>query len=397
MSKIVLVSIALFFLDYRIAIVTITLLTTPLYIPKLIAKRLQQAKNDHLKAVEANLTKITDWLSGFEVIKNYSLEQKIMEHFDHSNKYVAEKFSADKKLEAIAQLLTTLISYLSYFIILAVSTWLVLSGDFTAGNFFVAIGMIDQLSYPMISLSGILRMLFSIKPTCNDLQEFVKIPFSQEVARELTSLRESLVFKNVDFSYDGQRSILSNFNFVVKKNGRYLIKGTSGSGKTTAINLLLRYYDVNAGDILIDQESLENFDESFACMTVVRQDTKMFLDTLRNNLTMYNDISDKKLILLLEQLDLKQFASKEALDQMVEEDGSNLSGGEKKRLSLARALLRNTDVLLLDEPLANLDVDTVNNIENLILSITDRTMIIVSHQFSENKLSFFDEVVLLGQ
>lgn len=270
MSKIVLVSIALFFLDYRIAIVTITLLTTPLYIPKLIAKRLQQAKNDHLKAVETNLTKITDWLSGFEVIKNYSLEQKIMEHFDHSNQYVAEKFSADKKLEAIAQLLTTLISYLSYFIILAFSTWLVLSGDFTAGNFFVAIGMIDQLSYPMISLSGILRMLFSIKPTCNDLQEFVKIPFSQEVARELTSLRESIVFKNVEFSYDGQRSILSNFNFVVKKNGRYLIKGTSVSGKTTAINLLLRYYDVNAGDILIDQESLENFDESFACMTVVR-------------------------------------------------------------------------------------------------------------------------------
>jgi len=105
--------------------------------------------------------------------------------------------SADKKsLEAIAfNCLTTLISYLSYFIILAFSTWLVLSGDFTAGNFFVAIGMIDQLSYPMISLSGILRMLFSIKPTCNDLQEFVKIPFSQEVARELTSLRESLSSK----------------------------------------------------------------------------------------------------------------------------------------------------------------------------------------------------------
>lgn len=82
---------------------------------------------------------------------------------------------------------------------------------------------------------------------------------------------------------------------------------------------------------------------------------------------------------------------------MVEEDGSNLSGGEKKRLSLARALLRNTDVLLLNEPLANLDVETANNIEDLILSITDRTMIIVSHQFSENKLSFFDEVVLLGQ
>ncbi|HKM45852.1 MAG TPA: ATP-binding cassette domain-containing protein [Dysgonamonadaceae bacterium] len=82
---------------------------------------------------------------------------------------------------------------------------------------------------------------------------------------------------------------------------------------------------------------------------------------------------------------------------MVEEDGSNLSGGEKKRLSLARALLRNTDVLLLNELLANLDVETANNIEDLILSITDRTMIIVSHQFSENKLSFFDEVVLLGQ
>ncbi len=89
---------------------------------------------------------------------------------------------------------------------------------------------------------------------------------------------------------------------------------------------------------------------------------------------------------------LDRFASPDALDRMVEEGGANFSGGEKKRLCLARALLRDTDVLILDEPLANLDGETVDRIEDLLLAIRDRTVLVVSHQFSPGKLGAFDEV-----
>ena len=166
-----------------------------------------------------------------------------------------------------------------------------------------------------------------------------------------------------------------------------------GCGKTTIVNLLLRYYDVNKGNIFVDGNTITDFDNTYDCITVVRQEAILFHDTLRNNLTMYSDIADEILLQILAKVGLDKLANTESLDSMIEENGSNFSGGEKKRISLARALLRNTDILILDEPLANLDDMTTERIEDLLLSIKNKTMIIVSHQFSPTKLSAFDDVI----
>ena len=128
-------------------------------------------------------------------------------------------------------------------------------------------------------------------------------------------------------------------------------------------------------------------------ITVVRQDSILFNDSLRDNLTMYAKISDDKLIDMLSRLGLGKFASSDALEMMVSEGGSNLSGGERKRICIARALLRNTDVLILDEPLANLDSISASSIEEEILNIRDRTILVVSHQFSEKNIGMFDRVI----
>ena len=110
---------------------------------------------------------------------------------------------------------------------------------------------------------------------------------------------------------------------------------------------------------------------------------------------MYQNIEDSELVKMLAQLGLNKYANRDALDEMVEENGSNLSGGERKRICLARALLRKTDILILDEPLANLDDETGEKIEDLLLQITDRTLIIVSHQFTDKKVKSFDQVLRL--
>ena len=132
-------------------------------------------------------------------------------------------------------------------------------------------------------------------------------------------------------------------------------------------------------------------------MTVVRQEAVLFHDSLRDNLTMYQDIPDEKLIEMLQTLGLSKFAGKESLDGMIAENGANLSGGEKKRICLARALLRDTDILILDEPLANLDDTTAGMIEDLLLSIEGKLLLVVSHQFTEEKLSAFDCVLNLNK
>lgn len=395
--KIILVSVALFLLDPRIALITIALLTTPLYVPKLIEKRLQDAQADYIRAVEGALSKVNDWLAGFEIIKNYSIERKIMGKFQQVNDDSMEKLLHDMQLGAVAQLLTTLISYLSYFIVLVCATWLVLNGEFTAGDFFIAIGMIDQLSYPLISLAAITRELIAIKPVCEEMEQFLTTPDETHFETELKSVARDIRFRNVTFAYGNQAPILRDFSLLVQKGKRYLLKGPSGCGKTTTVNLLLRYYDAQSGSIEIDGVPIEQVGNTYGSMTVVRQEATLFHDTLRNNLTMYQDISDDRLIQVMELLGLAKYASPEALDHTITENGGNLSGGEKKRICLARALLRDTDVLILDEPLANLDNETAELIEDLLLSIQGKTMLIVSHQFSENKLTQFEQVIDFGR
>lgn len=391
--KIVFVSIALFALDWRVAIITIALLTTPLYIPKLIEKSLQNAQTAYIQAVEESLAKVNDWFSGFEIIKNYSVEKHIIDRFKTVNDEAMEKLLRDNQLGAVAQLITTLISYLSYFVVLVCATWLVLRGEFSAGDFFVAIGMIDQLSYPLISLAGITRQLVAIKPACAAMEKFLTIPKAAQSTNNVEELKHDIRFHDVSFSYDGQRDILDGFNLTIKKGRKYLLKGPSGCGKTTAVNLLLKYFNATGGNVEIDGTPIEDIGNTYDLMTVVRQEAILFHDTLRNNLTMYQDIPEERLIDALKSVGLENLANALALDRFVTESGSNFSGGEKKRICLARALLRNTDVLILDEPLANLDSITAERIEEVLLAIQEKTLIVVSHQFSERKRNAFERVI----
>lgn len=395
--KIMLVSAALFVLDWRIAVITLVLLTTPLYVPKLIERRLQNAQTEYLKALERNLEKLGDWLSGFEIIKNFSVEQKILHMFDEANNESMEKLLHDKQLGAVAQLLTTLISYLSYFTVLSGSAWLVLAGDFSAGDLFVAVGMIDQLSYPLISLAEIIRQLIAIRPACKEMEEFLHAPDGRHSVMELKEFSNEISFRNVGFGYPNSPAILRNFDLTIKRGERCLFQGPSGCGKTTTVNLLLRYFDVNSGCITIDGLPIQAVGSTYGCITVVRQEAVLFHDTLRNNLTMYRDIPEGKLLRMLNSVGLEKFADADSLNAMVMENGANLSGGEKKRICLARALLRDTEILILDEPLANLDDATADRIEDLLLSITGKTMLVVSHQFSESKRDSFDQVIDFGK
>ena len=395
LSKILFVSAALFLLDWRLALITIALLTTPLYIPKLIEKRLQKAQTEYLQAVEESMAKVNDWLHGFEIIKNFAVEKQILSKFDASNDLVADKLQKDSLLSAVSQLITTLISYLSYFIVLAFAAWLVLRGKFTAGSFFVAIGMIDQLSYPLISLAEIIRKLVAIRPTCRAMEKFIAKSMDETDEKPLQAIQQGIEYRDVSFAYPDGPSILHHFDLSALLGQKILIKGPSGCGKTTAVTLLLRYYEVNDGQITIDGMPISAYTSTYDCMTVVRQEAALFRDTLRNNLTMFRPVSDESLIALLHELGLSRFANKTALDAQITENGANLSGGEKKRICLARALLRDTEVLILDEPLANLDDATARKIEDLLLSIQGKLLLVVSHQFSEDKLSRFDQVLTM--
>lgn len=390
--KIIIVSVSLFVLDYRIALVTLFLLTMPLYVPKIAEKHLQRAEKNFVIAFEQHLTKINDWLKGFELIKNFAIEKAILNQFVLSNDHQMEKNYIKRRMGYITKTISTILSYFSHFVVLIFAAYLVLKGDFTAGGFFIAIGMIDQLSYPIISLSYFLQDIISCKPINQSLIEFISVQLKATNDRNIVlNDVNKIEFKNVSFSF-GNNSIISNKNLIFRENGLYLLKGKSGSGKTTSMNLLMNYYNVTGGQILLNDTPIEKIKNINELVTVMRQDSVLFQDTLRNNLTMYSDMPDQVLRELLAKVG---FAGKESnidLDMMLDEAGGNLSGGEKRRIAFIRAILRNTPILILDEPLANLDDATADLIESLMFTIKDRIIIVISHQFTESRLNDISQI-----
>ncbi len=391
--KIILVSISLFMLDYRIAIITMVLLTTPLYVPKIVEARLQKAQKANVEQFEKHLGLILDWLNGFEVIKNYSIEAVIRKRFEASNKELRNKNLKMRQMGYLTRGVSALLSYVSHFVILIFAAYLVLKGEFTAGSFFVAVGMIDQLSYPIISLSQFIQDIITVKPVNNAMEKFINYKDRETGKVSMKSSEPiSLLFNDVSFSYKDGSSVFNHLNIIIDDKKRYLLQGKSGSGKTTCMNLAMGYFEPDFGDIKINGHSIEEIKNLYELITVMRQDAVLFEDSLWNNITLYQNASIHQVFEVLIKVGLQTFATEDCLNMIIHEGGTNLSGGEKRRIALARSLLRQSPILVLDEPLANLDDENVKLIEDELLGIKDRTIVIISHQFSENKLSKFDKV-----
>ncbi|MCK9443030.1 MAG: ABC transporter ATP-binding protein/permease [Tissierellaceae bacterium] len=392
--KIIIVSTSLFILDYRIAIMTLFLLTMPLYVPKLVEKKLQKAQTEHVKQFENHIKTITDWLNGFEIIKNFSIEKNIKEKFMESNNITMEKNLKKRQMGYLTRSISALLSYLSHFIILIFAAYLVLSGDFSAGDFFIAVGMIDQLSYPIISLSYFIQDLISVKPVNKSVLDFINNQSIEHGSLDIPKegFKEAL-FRDVSFAYEDHEKIIDNLNIRFIRDKQYLLKGISGSGKTTSVNLLLNYYRPSSGRVEINSIPVSEIKNLNQIITVMRQDAVLFEESLRNNLTMYQDIPDEKIIDALYRVGLDKYANDDSLDMLINEGATNLSGGEKRRVTLARSILRETPILILDEPLANLDERNARAIESQLLSIKDRTLIIISHQFSLGNMGKLDEII----
>lgn len=213
-------------------------------------------------------------------------------------------------------------------------------------------------------------------------------------------LKKEIQFKNLNFSYLPSREILHGVNFSISKGQSTALVGRTGSGKTTLVHLLLRFYDCPAGSILMDGEDIRNFThESLRKrMTFVGQDTILFNDTIRMNVTYGVDhkVSETEIMEALQKARLEELIHKlpQGLKTIIGDRGVQLSGGERQRLALARAMLRNTEILILDEPTSAMDSKTEAKIQEAMEeAMKGKTTIMIAHRLST--IRHVDKVVLL--
>lgn len=207
-----------------------------------------------------------------------------------------------------------------------------------------------------------------------------------------------ITMDHISFGYTENKEIIHDFSYKFLKNKKYAIVGNSGCGKSTIVKLLLNYYDNYKGKIFINDVNLNDIDMGsvYSHVSMVHQNAPILNDTLRNNITYYNDYSMEQVNQIVHEAGLDHFVSSlpDGLDTIINENGNNISGGEKQRISIARTLLKNTDLLIYDEPTSNLDHVTAKEVEKNLLN-RNNTCIMITHRLEENLLERFDEILVL--
>ena len=214
---------------------------------------------------------------------------------------------------------------------------------------------------------------------------------------ECKEFKNEITFSNVQFGYQEDQKILKSITTNFKQGESYAIVGPSGSGKTTLLHMILGYFDNYKGSIQIDGKELTEIssDSLHSLITIIQQNVFVFDDSIMKNVTMYKDFDSQRIDRAIMAAGLTQLVETKGSDYQCGENGKNLSGGEKQRVSIARAMLSNASILLADEATAALDTTNAQNVIRSILELKDMTRIVVTHSLNRQVLSQFDHIIVM--
>ena len=336
-------------------------------------------------------TKLSESIEGMKIIQAFNQEQRLIDEFGEVNnehlRYYTKSLKVDSLLLRPAM---ALFKVLAYGVIVTYFGLSFESAGFTAGIIYAFIQYTNQLFNPLIEL----MQNFSILQTSIisagrvftliDNEEYE--PEQKESAHKIS--RGDIEFKNVSFSYDGKRDVLKNISFNVKNGESIAFVGATGSGKSSIMNLFLRFYDYDRGEILIDGVDVKDYSskELRNSVGLVLQDPFLYHGTVESNIKMYNEeLTREDVIEAAKFVDAHNFIDKleDKYDSIVTERGSTFSSGERQLLTFARTIASKPKILILDEATANIDSETEELIQHSLGKMRKgRTTIAIAHRLS---------------
>jgi ATP-binding cassette subfamily B protein len=350
-----------------------------------------------------------DSLLNYETVKYFSAEEREATEYDDSL-WSWEQARRKNRLTLFAlNSGQAIIISVAMTLMLCLSAYYVIQGTMTLGDFTLMNAFMFQLFLPLSFLGFVYR---EVKASLASIEQMLSLLDQETSVKDLgkqilASKKLSIEFKDLEFSYQSERSILKGLNFTIEAGERVAVVGSSGAGKSTLTKLLFRFYDKTAGNILINKQSIDDY--SLASLRehigVVPQDTVLFNDTLRNNvLYAAPDASDDDIARVITMAQLDYFISQcpDGLETVVGERGLKLSGGEKQRLAIARMLLKRPAIMVFDEATSSLDSRTEKNINQAIREASvGHTSLIIAHRLSTiidaDKIVVLDDGIVVEQ
>ena len=368
-------------------------------IPNALSKKLVIEKNRYSKNLE-DITSITkDLFSGFEVIKGFNIGNKIKTIFNESSNTVEKTKKIYSILEAIIRGFSLSFSVTIYLGVLILGGYLMYKGEISVGTAIIIIQLSTHIVGPVKTSISLINQIKSVSLIADKIDDIIYDSNEDTENTSLEYFENNIKVKNLDFAYSKDRKTLNNINLTFEKNKKYAIVGESGCGKSTLIKLLMRYYKNYNGKICIDDKDIQNIysHDLYKNISMIQQNVFMFDDTIKENIKLFSNHSDEEVLEVCKRSGLSNLINvlPNGIDSLVGENGNKLSGGEKQRIAIARSLINDTKILILDESTSALDNETAYNLESSLLSIDDLTLIVVTHKLIKNILVNYDEIIVM--
>ena len=405
----------MFFQNWKLSLIAIIMIPLASFAAKTLGKRIGKVATEQMLKAGILNTYLIELFKNHKLIKIFQQEKYENER---AEKFINDVKEKSKKIATIfvrsSPIMETLTGIMIA-ILIFYSGKLVLKNEIDVSTFFSFLAAMMLAYQPVRSLatlniainqglSGAIRIL----PVIDEKSKLTENKHDLEIKVN----KGDIEFKNVSFKYDNQdkettKPTLNSVSLKILGSKMTSIVGHSGAGKSTILNLIPRFYDINSGDILIDSQSVykSTISSLRKNISLVSQDTTLFDDTIRNNIAYANlEASQKEIEEAAKYSFASEFIEKlpNKYETIIGENGTRLSGGEKQRLSIARAMLKKSQIILLDEATSSLDAETENKIQDAINFLTkDRTTIVIAHRLStilnSDKIYVIDAGKVVGE
>ncbi len=392
--------------SWQLAIIGVTVMGIAITPVVFIRKKIKKVSNANM-VVNGNMTtNFNETVAGNKIMAAYNLQELQNEKF---KKQTQEQFNLIISLTKRVGWMSPIMYFVCSIGIALVMTFgnhLILTGQLTAGAFASFVTSLLLLYKPTKTLGNTLTKLQNTFVAMSrvfelfDVQNKIKSP---EHALKFQPLKEKIEFKNVNFEYEEGTPVLKNFSLSVKKGETLALVGNSGGGKSTVVNLIPRFYDINSGSIELDGVNIKHFDikELRENIAFVFQDNFLFSGTLRENLLMGKpDATEAEIAQAVKLAHLDEFIGtlENGLDTYVGERGTTLSGGQRQRVAIARAILKGSEIVILDEATSALDNESEAIVQKALDNLMEnKTVFVIAHRLSTIKNADRIAVINEGQ
>ena len=367
-----------------------------MFVPIAFANTLSSKNLKYSLKLSRFTQKLKEYYGAYSTIKNYSIEQSIASKFDEANiDSENAKFEADTSM-SLANNVGSMLSWFMQFMGVGLGLIYVIRGEILVGTVIAARSFASDLASPLQDIVTSMNSIRSVKKIVKKIDELSKTESTdqeQNASNAITSAKTkpNILFKDLTIEVEGKQ-IIDHFSFTFKAGKKYLIVGKNGAGKSTMFKALKKQIQNTGGQIYIGDRPLSSIDnrELSRIVSYLNENVSLFSGLVRDNITLSRTNNSSRFESAVANAKVNVDLNREIVD-----GGINVSSGEQRRIEIARSLFDSVSVLVFDEVVSTLDIETAYEIEKMILDYRDKTIIFVSHNFSGKLIKAYDEILVM--